>query len=126
MREREAVAREYAKRLRRTMTRAEALLWSYVRRRSLACAKFRRQHPIGPYIADFACVAAKLVVEIDGATHWTAEEIAHDARRTQFLEASGWRVLRVTNNDVYENLDGVWLTIESRIPPPAATPPPPP
>jgi very-short-patch-repair endonuclease len=126
MREREAVARKHAKQLRRAMTRAEALLWSYVRRRSLAGAKFPRQHPIGPYIADFACVAAKLVVEIDGATHWTAEELAHDARRTQFLEASGWRVLRVTNNDVYENLDGVWLTIESRIPPPAATPPPPP
>jgi very-short-patch-repair endonuclease len=124
--EREAVAREYAKRLRRTMTRAEALLWSYIRRRSLAGAKFRRQHPIGPYIADFACVAAKLVVEIDGATHWTAEEIAHDARRALFLEASGWRVLRVTNNDVYENLDGVWLTIESRIPPPIASRSPPP
>ena len=126
MRESEAVARGHAKRLRRTMTRAEALLWSYVRRRSLAGAKFRRQHPIGPYIADFACVAAKLVVEVDGATHWTHDELAHDARRTEFLEAAGWRVVRVTNADVYDNLDGVWLTIESRLPPPAASPPPPP
>lgn len=125
MREHEAKARTHAKRLRRTMTRAEALLWSYIRRRSLAGAKFRRQHPIGPYIADFACVGARLVVEVDGATHATREELVHDVRRTQFLEASGWRVLRITNTDVYENLDGVWLTIESWLPTPAALPPPP-
>jgi very-short-patch-repair endonuclease len=108
------------------MTRAEALLWSYIRRRTLGGAKFRRQHPIGPYIADFACVAVKLVVEVDGATHWTPEERAHDARRTQFLEGEGWRVVRVTNTDVFENLDGVWLTIARWLPPPAAARPPPP
>jgi very-short-patch-repair endonuclease len=108
------------------MTEAEVVLWTALRRRKLNGFKFRRQHPIGPYIADFACVAAKLVVEVDGATHWTPEELAHDRRRTQFLEQAGWRVLRVTNLDVFENLDGVWLSIEHKLPPPAASPPPPP
>jgi len=84
------------------MSRAEALLWSCIRRRALNGARFRRQHPIGPYIADFACIGAKLVLEVDGATHWTDEQLAHDARRTKFLENNGWRVIRVTNADVYE------------------------
>jgi very-short-patch-repair endonuclease len=71
-----------------------------------AMSRFRRQHPIGPYIADFACVAAKLVVEVDRLAHWTAEQLAHDAKRTRFLESKGWRVLRVSSGDVYGNLDG--------------------
>ena len=108
------------------MTRAEALLWSYLRRRGLNGAKFRRQHPIGPYIADFACVSAKLVVEVDGYTHWSADELAHDAKRTKFIESEGWRVLRVTNADVYNDLDGVWRAIAALIPPPAAPRRPPP
>jgi len=126
VRDAEKQSRSHAKRLRKEMPRAEALLWSYIRRRALNGVRFRRQHPIGPYIADFACVAARLVVEVDGATHWTAEQLAHDARRTKFLEAEGWRVLRVTNSDVYENLDGVWLTIAGAVPPPAASRLPPP
>lgn len=105
------------------MTEAEIVLWTFVRKRSLSGFKFRRQHPIGPYIADFACIQAKLVVEVDGATHWTPEQLAHDARRTAFMERAGWRVLRVTNLDVFENMHGVWLTIEQRLPPPAAAPP---
>jgi very-short-patch-repair endonuclease len=115
-----------ARTLRKNMTRAEALLWSYLRRRALNGAKFRRQHPIGPYIADFACVAAKLVIEVDGYTHWSPDELAHDAQRTKFIEGEGWRVLRVTNVDVYDNLDGVWRSIANLIPPPAASRRPPP
>ena len=90
MREGEERSRAFAKENRRTMPRAEALLWSYIRKRAMG-VKFRRQHPIGPYIADFACVAAKLIIEVDGHTHWTAEELAHDDRRTKYLQASGWR-----------------------------------
>ncbi|MBI1250033.1 MAG: DUF559 domain-containing protein [Alphaproteobacteria bacterium] len=104
----------FAKKLRRTMTRAELILWAHIRKRTLG-HRFRRQHPIGPFIADFACVAAKLVVEVDGATHATDAEIAADARRTEYLQSDGWRVLRVTNTDVYENLDGVWIAIESAL-----------
>jgi very-short-patch-repair endonuclease len=105
------------------MTEAEVVLWTFLRRRALNGFKFRRQHPIGPYIADFACVSARLVVEVDGATHWMPEELEHDAKRTAFLENAGWRVLRVTNMDVFENMDGVWQTVAHRLPPPAASPP---
>ncbi len=67
--------------------------------------------PIGPYIADFACRDAKLVVEIDGATHSSDEEIAADNRRTEFLEKHGFRVIRFTNEAVFESVDGVCETI---------------
>lgn len=126
MREGEAKSRQHAKRLRSSMSEAEVVLWTFLRKRRLNGFRFRRQHPIGPYIADFACVSARLVVEVDGATHVTAAELAHDARRTSFLSDDGWRVLRVTNLDVFDNLDGVWLAIEHQLPPPAAAPPPPP
>ncbi len=90
------------------MTDAELILWSRLRRKSFdGHSRFRRQHPIGPYIADFACVAAWLVIEVDGDTHGSAEEVAHDRRRDAFLKERGWRVFRVGNHDIYENLDGV-------------------
>ncbi|GAM98730.1 DNA methylase [alpha proteobacterium U9-1i] len=81
-------------------------------------ARFRRQHPVGPYIADTACPAVRLIVEVDGATHSTSDELAHDARRTKYLEQQGWTVIRVSNIDVYENMDGVWRTIAARLAPP--------
>jgi very-short-patch-repair endonuclease len=126
MREGEARSRQFARRLRKKMTEAEVVLWTFLRRKNLNGWKFRRQHPIGPHIADFACVAARLVVEVDGATHWTPDDLAHGKRRTAFMEGQGWSVVRVTNLDVFENLNGVWLTIERELPPPAASPPPPP
>jgi very-short-patch-repair endonuclease len=120
MRDGEERSRAFAKQLRRQMPRSEALLWSYIRKRAVNGARFRRQHPIGPYVADFACVAAKLVVEVDGYTHWTPEQLEHDARRTKYLADRGWRVLRVTSGDVYDNLSGVWEAIAFHLPPPAA------
>jgi very-short-patch-repair endonuclease len=108
-----------ARTLRQNMTKAEVILWVNLRKRALNGARFRRQHPIGPYIADFACPSAKLVVEVDGATHSTPEELAYDLRRTKYLEAEGWSVIRVSNTDVFENIDGVWLTIAARLAPPA-------
>lgn len=107
-----------ARSLRGSMTKAEVFLWMQLHRRALSGARFRRQHPIGPYIADFACPAAKLVVEVDGATHWMPEELAHDAQRTKYIESKGWTVLRVTNLDVYGNIDGVWQAIAARLAPP--------
>lgn len=108
-----------ARSLRQNMTKAEVILWMHLRKRALNCARFRRQHPIGPYIADFACAAARLVVEVDGATHSTPEELAYDQRRTNYLQSKGWSVIRVSNTDIYENIDGVWLTIAAQLAPPA-------
>ena len=96
-----------ARQLRRAMTRAEVILWQHLRKRQLAGHRFRRQVPVGPYIADFACVECCLIVEVDGETHSRQGEVDHDTRRTAFLEAKGWHVHRVWNNDVYDNLEGV-------------------
>jgi very-short-patch-repair endonuclease len=74
-------SRKLAKRLRRTMTKAEVVLWSNLRMLSKHGFHFRRQHPIGPYVADFAHMAGRLVIEVDGATHITPEQVAHDKRR---------------------------------------------
>lgn len=100
------------------MTKAEVILWMHLRKRAVNGARFRRQHPVGPYIADFACPSEKLIVEVDGATHATPDELAYDARRTKYLEQQGWTVLRVNNSDVYENMDGVWRTIGAQLAPP--------
>jgi very-short-patch-repair endonuclease len=127
MRETEVKSRLFAKRLRRGMTDAERILWSRLRLKSVHGWKFRRQHPIGPYIADFACVKHRLIVEVDGDTHSTDDEIAHDRRRDAYLRKLGWNVVRVFNIDVYKNLDGVLDLIFGSIPPPPrmrAAPPP--
>ncbi len=108
-----------ARSLRQNMTKAEVILWMHLRKRALNGARFRRQHPIGPYIADFTCPSAKLIVEVDGATHSTPGELAYDTRRTKYLEQQGWTVIRVNNTDIYENMDGVWRAIGVQLAPPA-------
>ena len=100
-----------ARSLRRTQTSAEARLWSKLRTRDLAGHKFVRQEPIGPYFADFLCRERALIVEVDGATQSTEEELAQDARRSRFLEEKGYTVLRVLNTEVMTELDGVLETI---------------
>jgi very-short-patch-repair endonuclease len=100
-----------SRRLRREQTEAEHRLWQRLRNRGLAGRKFVRQESIGPYVADFVCREARLVVEVDGATHSTDEEVRHDERRTAFIEGQGFRVLRDTNDDVYRSLDAVLDTI---------------
>jgi very-short-patch-repair endonuclease len=102
----DTLTQKRARRLRRDLTDAERILWSRLKGRRLG-AQFRVQHPIAPYIADFACVSMKLIVEVDGATHSTPAEQAHDEHRRNVLERSGWTILRVWNDDVYRNLDGV-------------------
>lgn len=94
-----------ARSLRRPLTPAEAVLWKHLRGRRLGGSKFRRQQPIGPYIADFFCPAARLVVELDGDTHVGRE--AHDAARDEYLRAVGCRVIRFWNTAVYDGLDDV-------------------
>jgi very-short-patch-repair endonuclease len=95
-----------ARRLRRRLTNAEALLWSRLRD-GIGDMRFRRQHPIGPYIADFAYIAARVIVEVDGATHGSDAERAHDARREAFLRSRSWKIIRITNDDVYHSLAAV-------------------
>ncbi len=100
-----------ARSLRGNQTEAEKRLWGYVRDKRLQGHKFNRQVPIGPYIADFLCFEAKLIIEIDGATHGEAHEIVYDEKRTAFLNTQGYRVMRCTNLDIFENLTGVLDTI---------------
>jgi very-short-patch-repair endonuclease len=97
--------------LRKNQTPAEQKLWRELRGRNLAGYKFVRQEPIGPYFADFVCREYKLIVEVDGATHSTDEELARDANRERGLREAGYRVLRVTNDEVFNNLDGICETI---------------
>ncbi|MFN4185767.1 MAG: endonuclease domain-containing protein [Hyphomonas sp.] len=101
-----------ARRLRREGTLPERLLWSKLRGGQLAGLKFRRQHPVGPFIADFACFELKLLVELDGHTHGTDSQIRRDASRTAYLSREGWHVVRFWNVDVMDSLDGVLQQIE--------------
>jgi very-short-patch-repair endonuclease len=91
-----AVARAF----RQSMTQAEALLWNYLRRVQLSRSHFRRQTPIGPFIVDFACRTAKLVVEVDGNAHDSSDARETDAQRDRWLGDNGFRVLRFTNAEV--------------------------
>jgi very-short-patch-repair endonuclease len=104
------------------MTEAEVMLWSRLRLKEMQGVHFRRQHPIGPYIADFACISAMLVVEIDGVTHARDDQHAHDVRRDAYMTQRGWRVVRLKNEDVYKNLDGVFAALLSLAPPPSRVP----
>ena len=103
--------RSRAKKMRWPMTPAETILWTGFQRGRLSGFHFRKQHPVGPFIADFACAKSRVLVEVDGETHWREDERRRDARRTQFLEGEGWSILRVWNEDVYRNEHGVLETI---------------
>jgi very-short-patch-repair endonuclease len=98
-------ARVRARSLRETPTNAETLLWFHLRDRRMADRKFRRQRPIGPYFADFVCLEAKLIVELDGGQH--VDAAACDENRTRFMQAEGYRVLRFWNNEVLTQTDAV-------------------
>ncbi len=100
-----------AKALRKRMTDAEKLLWLRLRNRQLEGAKFRRQWPVGDYIADFACIEAMLIIEADGGQH-TPEG---DTHRTAALEAAGYKVIRFWNNDILANIDGVLESIRQEL-----------
>ena len=104
--------RNRARRLRRSMTDAEHRLWFHLRNRALMGCKFRRQHPIGPYIADFACIEHRLIVEADGGQH---ADSGADRDRTRFLASCGYRVLRFWNNDVLARTDAVLEQIHAAV-----------
>jgi very-short-patch-repair endonuclease len=103
--------RQTAKRLRQNATDAEMKLWRRLKRLETRGTHFRRQMPIGSFVADFACPAARLIVEIDGSQHAEAENAARDRQRTQWLDRAGYRVLRFWNNDITQNIAGVMEAI---------------
>src|SRR5262245_22450108 len=99
--------RARAKELRQAMTRAETLLWRYLKAHHIDDLGFRRQVPMQNYIADFVCHSARLVVEIDGESHDCASRQRRDQRRDAWFRSQGYTVLRFTNDDVLKNLEGV-------------------
>ena len=104
------MSKERARDLRSAMTKPEIILWQHLRNNQLGF-KFRRQVPIGRYIADFACEQRKLIVELDGSQH---VESAWDEQRDQWLSEQGYQILRLWNRDVYGNLPGVLAEIGER------------
>ncbi|MEQ7154828.1 endonuclease domain-containing protein [Brevundimonas aurifodinae] len=96
-----------ARTLRKSMSTPEAALWNWLRDKRLNGLKFRRQHPLGPYILDFYCDAARLAVEVDGGTHHEEAQAAHDARRDRWLAEQGVRTLRVSAGWVRRDLAGL-------------------
>ena len=94
---------KFAKQLRVSATDAERKLWSILRNHQIAGLRFRRQQPVGPYVVDFYCSAAKLIIEHDGDQHGADEDAAYDATRTQWLSSHGYRVLRFPNWQVLKN-----------------------
>ena len=105
------MANERARALRKRMSEGERKLWQALRERQMDGVRFRRQHPIGKYIADFVCLEKRLVVEVDGGQHTEDAQAAHDAERDRWLRAEGYCVLRFPTIEVSRNVNGVLDTI---------------
>lgn len=102
---------EYAKQMRKDPTNAEEILWHRLRNKQAGCLKFRRQHPIGKFIADFYCHERQLAIELDGGIHNEKDHEDFDKERTKMLNEFGIRVLRFKNEDVINNVEEVVSTI---------------
>jgi very-short-patch-repair endonuclease len=112
--------RKAAKALRANTTAAEDILWRHLRRLEIKGSHFRRQVPIGPYVADFACLKERLIIEVDGSQHGEDANSRRDETRTRWLKSEGYRVMRFWNNDVMSNTEAVMDAIHDAT---AATPP---
>ena len=104
-----------ARELRKNMTGAEKILWAALRRKQIEGVRFRRQFPLGNYFADFVCLSAKLIVEVDGETHIEPAQKTYDRRRTLWLNGKGFRVLHVWNDEVYRDLEVVLAMIANDV-----------
>lgn len=102
------------------MPDSEIILWSYLKRKQLNGYKFRRQYSIGNYVVDFYCPKLKLVIEIDGDSHFTLDAIKYDNTRTNFIKSVGIRIIRFTNLDIKYNIEQVLLEIIKTLRPPAS------
>ena len=102
-----------ARKLRRDMSLPEVILWEHLRRGGLGGMRFRRQHPVGPYVLDFYCAASRLAIEVDGAAHDLPGQIHHDIRRDAWAASRGIRTLRIAASDVLDDraLEGVLVDI---------------
>jgi very-short-patch-repair endonuclease len=110
--ERPPLATSRARTMRREMTDAERKLWFLLRSRRLNGVKFRRQAPVGPFIADFVCFSHKLIVEADGGQHYEANK---DDERDRWLMGEGYRVVRYANNDILKNPEGVLTDLSTKL-----------
>ncbi|MDP2240493.1 MAG: endonuclease domain-containing protein [Burkholderiales bacterium] len=106
---------EKAKVLRSNQTEAEQRLWYHLRAHRFMGLKFKRQKPVGRYIADFVCLERRLIIELDGGQH--AEQVAYDRHRDAWLRSQGYTVLRFWNNDVMQQLEGVLEQIRCTLSP---------
>ena len=113
-----------ARTLRKHMTDAERVLWKQLRLRQIEGQKFRRQHPIGPYIVDFVCLEKRFIIEVDGGHH--ASQMDEDAKRTAWLQTQGFHLLRLWNHDVLTETEAVMAQINEVLIclPPHLNPPP--
>jgi very-short-patch-repair endonuclease len=113
-----------SRQLRFQSSDAERKLWDCLRRKQMTGLRFRRQFPLGPYFADFVCLPARLVVEVDGSQHGEVAQAAHDERRTAWLRRNRFRVIRFWADEVMRNTDGVMDGIEAalRVPLPQEVP----
>ena len=111
-----------ARELRGSMSLPEVLLWAQIRRQGLEGLRFRRQHPVGPYILDFYCEAARLAVEVDGQGHGYGDRPAHDERRDAWLAGQAIRVLRLPAKVVLKDMDSAVRTILAAALPPSRPP----
>ena len=105
---------ELAKDLRKNMTYSETLLWNYLKAGVLGC-KFRRQHPIYNYIADFYCHKVKVIIEVDGSIHNSVEVQKNDIEREQSLSSIGYKVIRFRNEEVLSDIDSVLQGIDATV-----------
>jgi very-short-patch-repair endonuclease len=101
--------------LRNKLTETEAILWMRLKAKQVNGFRFRRQYSVGPYVADFYCPEAKLVVEIDGGIHLTTEAQLYDKEREEYMNSLGLKTIRFTNDEVRKNLSGVVLKITSSL-----------
>jgi very-short-patch-repair endonuclease len=105
----------FRKTLRNRSTSAEATLWKHLKNSQLAGRKFRRQHSLGNYIVDFYCSSAKLIIELDGNQHGDYVQIAKDKDRDEYLEASGYKILRFENRFIFQDIEYVIETIKKNL-----------
>ncbi len=101
--------------LRHDSTPAEKVFWEMVSGKKLDNLKFRRQHHIGPYIVDFYCASLKLIIEIDGDSHFSVEGLKADKIRTRFLESHGYKIIRYDNSEILTNLEGVFADLSLKL-----------
>jgi very-short-patch-repair endonuclease len=119
-----AMVKEFARHLRRNRTAAERHLWRELRELKQAGFKFRQQVPIDQFIVDFACLSERLIIEVDGGTHSTDQEVARDVKHARYMKDQGFRILRVWNSDARQNLEGVMDAIVAALHTPTPDPSP--